>query len=90
MKHQSELHGSADKAIDPAQQRRLYWNLQEIFKFHQKRGNDEKYNFRLKNYPCQKLMANHAYGQIAQIAHNLLRWVAFLLEPEKPHFAILR
>ena len=70
-----------------------YWGIQEVFEFHKKRGNaenfirEEKYNFRLKNYPCQKLLANHAYGQLCQVAHNLLRWVALLLEPGKPHYS---
>jgi len=83
-----------DKPIDPeATQQQRYWSFQEVFEWHQKRGNaenfirEEKYNFKLKNYPCQKLMANHAYGQIAQVAHNLLRWVAILLQPDKPHYS---
>ena len=83
-----------DKPLDPmSPHQSRYWNFQEVFQWHQKRGNaenfirEEKYNFKLKNYPCQKLMANHAYGQIAQIAHNLLRWVAILLQPDKPHYS---
>ncbi len=69
------------------------WSLQEVMAFHQKRGNaenfirEEKYGFDLKHFPCQKLIANHAYGLMAQIAHNLLRWMALLQRPDKPHYS---
>ncbi|MCB9025568.1 MAG: transposase [Bdellovibrionaceae bacterium] len=89
----SNIPLNTDKLHNELQGQQRYWSIQQIFEFHQKRGNaenfirEEKYNFRLKNYPCQKLMANHAYGLIAQIAHNLLRWVAILLQPDKPHYS---
>lgn len=41
----------------------------------------------LKHFPCLKLKANFAYGLIAMIAHNLLRWVAKVEKPDKPQFA---
>jgi len=33
-----------------------------------------KYNFDLKYFPCQKLVANKAYGVIAAFAYNLCAW----------------
>lgn len=50
--------------------------LQEVMEHHAKRGNgenfirEEKYGYDLRHFPCQKLMANHAYGQLALIAHT--------------------
>jgi hypothetical protein len=67
--------------------------VQEVFLHHQKRGNmenfirEEKNGFDLKHFPCLKLKANHAYGLLAMVAHNLLRWVALMMKPDKPHFA---
>jgi hypothetical protein len=76
-----------------AQQRMKRYSVQEVFMHHQKRGNMEnliregKNAFDLKHFPCLKLKANHAYGMLAMVAHNLLRWVALMMRPEKPHFA---
>ncbi len=70
-----------------------FWSLQEVLVHHQKRGNsenfirEEKYNYDLKHFPCLKLKANHAYGLLAMVAHNILRWVAVMTKPEKPHYA---
>ncbi len=69
------------------------WSIQEVFKHHQKRGNaenfirEEKYGYDLKHFPCLKLNANYAYGQLAMVAHNILRWVAIMTRPDKPHFS---
>jgi hypothetical protein len=69
------------------------YSLQEVMEFHQKRGNmenfikEEKYNYDLKHFPCQKLDANRAYGMLAMVAHNLLRWVSVITRPDKPHFS---
>lgn len=69
------------------------YSIQEIFEFHQVRGNaenfirEEKYGYDLKHFPCLKLQANHAYGLLAMVAHNILRWVALMSKPEKPHFS---
>ena len=41
----------------------------------------------LKHFPCLKMNANHAYGLLAMVAHNLLRWVALLMKPDKPLFS---
>jgi hypothetical protein len=71
----------------------LEHSFQEVFEHHRKRGNAEnfvregKYNFHLKNFPCEKLLANQAWVCFAQIAHNLIRWVAILDNPESPSFA---
>jgi hypothetical protein len=73
------------------------WNLyehsyQEVMKFHQKRANsenfirEEKYGYDLKHFPCQKLIANHAFGLLALVAHNILRWAAIVQRPDRPHF----
>jgi Transposase DDE domain group 1 len=69
------------------------WSLQEVMEHHAKRGNaenfvkEEKYNFKLKNFPCQKLLANHAWVQHALIAHNLIRWIALMDAPDRPHYS---
>lgn len=66
---------------------------QQAIEFHSKRGNaenfirEEKYGYDLKHFPCLKLKANHAFGQIAMIAHNLLRWSAIHDQPHRPKFA---
>lgn len=69
------------------------YSLQEVLLHHQKRGNmenfirEDKNAYDLKHFPCLKLRANHAYAMLAMVAHNLLRWVALMMNPEKPHFA---
>jgi Transposase DDE domain group 1 len=69
------------------------WSLQEVVEHHRKRGHAEnfvregKYNFHLKNFPCEKLLPNKAWVCMAQIAHNLIRWIAILENPEHPSFA---
>jgi hypothetical protein len=72
----------------------MYWNTkQEVIERHNKRGNaenfikEEKYGYDLKHFPCLKLRANHAFGLLAMVAHNLLRWVALVEKPDKPHFS---
>jgi hypothetical protein len=68
-------------------------SYQSVIEFHNKRGNAEnfirevKHNLDLKHFPCLKLKANFAYGLFAMIGMNLLRWVAKVEKPEKPHFA---
>ena len=65
----------------------------EVIKFYRKRGHAENFIRELKNgldlhhYPCQKLTANKAYGVIAAMAHNLMRFIALKSSPEKPPFA---
>lgn len=69
------------------------WSHQEVMEHHLKRGNaenfvkEEKYNFKLKNFPCQSLLANHAWVLLAQVAHNMIRWIALMDNPDKPHYA---
>lgn len=68
-------------------------SYQEIIEFHNKRGNaenfirEEKYGYDLKHFPCQKLKANDAYGLLAMVAHNLLRWAAIHDQPHRPKFS---
>ena len=69
------------------------WTLQQVMEHHAKRGNaenfvkEEKYNFNLKNFPCQKLLANQAWVQLALVAHNMIRWIALMDAPDRPHFS---
>ena len=69
------------------------YSLQEVFVHHQGRGTmenfirEDKNAYDLKHFPCLKLKANHAYAMLAMVAHNLLRWVALVMKPEKPQFA---
>ena len=66
---------------------------QSVMEHHQKRGNaenfirEEKYGYDLKHFPCLKLDANHAFGLIAMVAHNLLRWMSLIDNPNKTKFA---
>lgn len=82
--------GSATREISEGVK---YWSPQEVFEHHQKRGNaenfirEEKYGYDLKHFPCLSLQANHAYGVLAMVAHNILRWVAIMTRPDKPHFS---
>lgn len=68
-------------------------SAQEILEHHNKRGNvenfirEEKYGYDLKHFPCLELKANHAFGAIAMVAHNLLRWAAIHTNPHRPKFA---
>jgi hypothetical protein len=69
------------------------FTLQQVVEHHNKRCNsenfirEEKYGFDLKHFPCQKLKANHAFGLLAMVAHNILRWCAIVEKPHKPHFS---
>lgn len=66
---------------------------QQVIERHNQRGNcerfirEEKYGFDLLHFPCLKLSANQAYGLMAQVAHNIMRWLAVMERPEKPHFS---
>ena len=69
------------------------YSLQEVMAFYQKRGNsenfirEEKYGYDLKHFPCLSIKANKAYGLLAMVAHNILRYVALTMKPEKPHYS---
>lgn len=71
----------------------LTHSIQEVMKTHNRRGNaenfirEEKYGYDLKHFPCLKLNANYAFGLIAMVAHNILRWIAVIERPHKPHFS---
>lgn len=68
-------------------------SLQSVMEFYLKRGNaenfirEEKYGYDLKHMPCLALRANYAYLQLGMVAHNILRWVAIVQNPDKPHFS---
>lgn len=68
-------------------------SLQEVMEFYQKRGNaenfirEEKYGFDMLHMPCLAMNANTAFLQLALVAHNILRWVALVQKPDKPHFS---
>jgi hypothetical protein len=74
------------------------WNLfqaklQTVVEFHNKRGNaenfirEQKWAYDLLHFPMQKLHANHAYGLLAMVAHNILRTIALLDSRREPLFA---
>lgn len=71
----------------------FHHSLQWVMEFHQLRGNaenfirEEKYGYDLKHFPCLEIQANHAFCQLAMVAHNLLRWIAVTQKPDKPHFS---
>ena len=71
----------------------FHHSLQEVMEFYMKRGNaenfirEEKYGFDLLHMPCLAMNANHAFLQLAVVAHNILRWVALVQKPDKPHFS---
>jgi hypothetical protein len=46
-----------------------------------------KINFDAKHLPCLKKDANEAYFLFVLIAQNLIRWVALIDQPDKPHYA---
>jgi Transposase DDE domain group 1 len=74
------------------------WNLfrnklQSVIEFHNQRGNaerfikEQKWAYDLLHFPMQKLSANHAYGLLAMVSHNLLRTIALLDNRKNPLFA---
>jgi hypothetical protein len=66
---------------------------QEIMLHHQGRASSEnmnkevKYGYKLNNFPCRSLVANQAWYVFAMIAHNLLRFVSLMDDPEHPKMA---
>jgi hypothetical protein len=68
-------------------------SYQEVMLHHQKRASSEnmnkeaKYGYRLNNFPCQDLVPNQAWYVFAMIAHNLLRFVSLMKDPEHPRMA---
>jgi len=83
---------AVDKDTRDKQKVRRY-SLQEVMSFYQKRGHaenfirEEKYGYDLKHFPCLRLNSNRAYGLLAMVSHNLLRYVALMMKPDKPHFS---
>lgn len=64
-----------------------------VVKLYRKRGHAENFIRELKNgldlhhYPCQKLLANKAYGLCAALAYNYMRFIAVVDNPKHPQFA---
>jgi hypothetical protein len=69
------------------------WSYQDVMLHLQKRASSEnmnkeaKYGYSLNNLPCRKLLANRAWYLFAMIAHNLMRFVAIMDNPEQPTMA---
>jgi hypothetical protein len=65
----------------------------DVIKLYRGRGHAENFIRELKNgldlhhYPCQKLVANKAFGLIAAFAYNLMRFVALKDNAKHPQFA---
>jgi len=68
-------------------------SARKIVIFYRNRGNAENYVKEVKNamdmhhYPCQKLLANKAYGLVAAFAYNLMRFMALMANKKKPQFS---
>ncbi len=69
------------------------WSYQEVMSHHQKRASSEnmnkevKYGYKLNNFPCRRMVANQAWYVFAMIAHNFLRFISLMDNPENPHMA---
>ena len=65
----------------------------DVIKFYRKRGHCENFiretknGFDLHHYPCQKMIANKAYGLAASFAYNIMRFIALKDNPTHPKFA---
>jgi len=68
-------------------------SYQEVMLHHQKRASSEnmnkeaKYGYKLNNFPCRGLVANQAWYVFAMIAHNMMRFLSLMEDPEHPHMA---
>lgn len=68
---------------------------EDLILFYRKRGNAENMIRELKNgydihhFPCEKLIANKAYGLMAAFAYNLMRMQAWNIEGDIPRFSKL-
>ncbi|MCH2535771.1 MAG: IS1380 family transposase [Bdellovibrionales bacterium] len=71
----------------------FHQSLQSVVEHYNKRANvenfirEEKYGYDLKHFPCQKLQANYAFGLLAMVANNILRFMALIDRPAKTYFA---
>ena len=48
---------------------------------------EAKMNFDAYHLPCLSFKANHAFLLLLLVAFNLLRWIAVITKPDKPHYA---
>lgn len=68
-------------------------SYQQVYARYLTRANMENFikeaktNFDAYHMPCLKFNANQAYLLMLLTAQNLLRWVALITKPDKPHYA---
>jgi hypothetical protein len=68
-------------------------SYQSIYERYSARANMEnfikeaKMNFDAYHLPCLSFKANHAFLLLLLVAFNLLRWIAVITKPDKPHYA---
>lgn len=68
-------------------------SYQEVYSRYLTRANMEnfiketKVNYDGYHFPCLSFGANNAYLLFLLIAQNLLRWIALITNPDKPHYA---
>jgi hypothetical protein len=68
-------------------------SARKVIHFYRKRGNAENYIKDVKNgldmhhYPCQKLIANRAYGSIGAFAYNMMKFFSLKKNIKKPQYS---
>ncbi len=68
---------------------------EEVILFYRGRGHaenfirEDKNGFDLKHYPCQKLLANKAYGIVTAFATTFMRYLAIVRDTKVVHFSKL-
>lgn len=69
------------------------YSYQNIYERYSQRANMEnfikeaKMNFDAYHLPCLSFKANHAFLLLLLVAFNLLRWIAVITKPDRPHYA---
>lgn len=65
-------------------------NNEQLIKFYRGRGIAEtfirelKNGFDFQNFPCRELSANYTFGLIGMLAMSLMRFVSYLMNPNRP------
>ena len=68
-------------------------SYQNIYERYSQRANMENFikevnmNFDAYHLPCLSFKANNAFLLLLLVAFNLLRWIAVITKPDKPHYA---
>jgi hypothetical protein len=66
---------------------------ENVIRFYRGRGNAENFikeyknGFSLYHFPCQKIVANKAFGLIGAFAYNLMRYAAFVMNQARPQYS---